>query len=149
MLTKLADAHPDQLEALGVACNGCDGACEAEFDEMLEDVQAMALAERDIRLFRKIRKIRKRPRQKKKLYDQTMDAAKLSLLNSGRLGEFGDGEFARWFIEWFSEEGWQIIIEFIKALAGIFGFGVIGYLVAVGLAVEVFGAAAVMEALAA
>lgn len=35
--------------------------------------------------------------------------------------EFGDGEFLKWLLEWFADGGWEIIIEFIKALLPLFG----------------------------
>lgn len=35
--------------------------------------------------------------------------------------ELGDGELLKWLLEWFSNGGWQVIIEFIKALIPLFG----------------------------
>ena len=99
-------------------CDACD--IGKEVDEMLVDLREMALEDRDFKTLRMLRKVRRRPSLKNRVEAKVMDASVASLVSSGRVGEFGDGEFAKWLIEWFSDEGWKIIIEFIKAIVGLF-----------------------------
>ena len=32
-----------------------------------------------------------------------------------------NGEFAKWFLEWFADGGWEIIVNFIKEIIGVIG----------------------------
>lgn len=107
----------DELKAKAM-CDNCD--IGKEVDEMLTDLREMALEDRDFKTLRMLRKVRRRPSLKNKVEAKVMEVSVASLTASGRVGEFGDGEFGKWLIEWFSDEGWKIIIEFIKAIVSIF-----------------------------
>lgn len=99
-------------------CDNCN--VEAEVDEMLADLREMAIETKDFKTLRMLRKVRWRPSLKNQVVEEVKTKALQSLVASGRVGEFGDGEFGKWLIEWFSDEGWKIIIEFIKAIVGLF-----------------------------
>ena len=45
--------------------------------------------------------------------------SKQALLKSGRVGEFGKGEFMQWWWTWFSDGGMEKMIEFIGKLFDI------------------------------
>lgn len=57
-----------------------------------------------------------------KAYTEALTRSAQALLASGRASEFGDGEFAKWFLEWLIEN-WPTILEIIKALIPIFAGG--------------------------
>jgi len=118
LFAKLEDVETSLMAQINLACEGCD--CDREAEELLEDLREVAIHERDFSLVRKLRRLRFQPLRRSKLVDQINERAKLDLANSGRVGEFGDGQFAKWLIEWFSDEGWKIIISFIKAIVAIF-----------------------------
>jgi hypothetical protein len=99
-------------------CDKCD--ISKEVDEMLADLRELALEDRDFKTLRQIRRVRRRPALKAKVEAKVKESATAALVASNRISEFGDGEFARWLVEWFSEEGWQIILQFIKGLIALF-----------------------------
>lgn len=113
--------------------SGFDG--RAEFREGLKEMRQHFLATGQFFNAMRVAKILKKKNEKKlfeKLYQQSMEKAAQDLLASARAQEFGDGEFAKWLIEWFSDGGWEIIIEFIKALLPLFaGLAMAGPVVAV------------------
>jgi len=108
----------EQVQAARTMCDNCN--MDAEVDEMLADLREMAIETRDFQTLRMLRKVRWRPALKNKVVEEVTNKSLQGLVASGRVGEFGDGEFAKWLIEWFSDEGWKIIIEFIKAIVGMF-----------------------------
>ena len=99
-------------------CERCD--ISAEVSEMLSDLREMALEDRDFKTLRQLRRVRRRPALKDKIEEKVREASTAALVASNRISEFGDGEFARWLVEWFSDGGWEIIIDFIKAIVTIF-----------------------------
>jgi hypothetical protein len=107
----------DSIKAKSM-CDKCN--VSAEVDEMLADLREMALEDRDFKTLRMIRRVRRRPALKDKVEAKVKEAATAALVASNRISEFGDGEFARWLVEWFSDEGWQIILAFIKGLIALF-----------------------------
>ena len=99
--------------------HGFDGRSELR-SGLGEMQQAFRESGRFMDAFR-VGKILRKKKLFEKLYTQTMQQAAADLLASPRSSEFGDGEFGKWLIEWFSDGGWEIIIEFIKALLPLFG----------------------------
>jgi len=111
----------NQMSDLATAksmCEKCD--ISAEVSEMLSDLREMALEDRDFKTLRQLRRVRRRPALKDKIEEKVREASTAALVASNRISEFGDGEFARWLVEWFSDGGWEIIIDFIKAIVTIF-----------------------------
>lgn len=120
-------AQVDQLE---VACNGCDfGECEDEIYKALES----ELAEREAKIdaagrfkwwkcakerreAKQIRQVLRNEKRFAKYVDYVMFQSKQALVDSGRLSEFGDGEFMQWWWEWFSDGGMEKLVEFIGAI---------------------------------
>lgn len=92
----------------------------ADFREALGVAKETYRADRDFLTALRIRRVLRNNRLFESLYEKTVNQAASDLLASPRADEFGDGEFAKWFLEWFSEN-WEIIIEFIKALIPLFG----------------------------
>lgn len=59
--------------------------------------------------------------RREKLFDAVyQQAAMVSAAQFVHSEAFGDGEFGKWFLDWFSNGGWEVIVEFIKALIGLF-----------------------------
>ena len=96
-----------------VTCDSCDFV--SEVDEMLEDVREIALAERDMFTLRALRRIRRNPILKNRLLDKIEEKTRLDFAASGAVGEWGDGEFAKWLLDWFIEN-WPTLLEIIKTL---------------------------------
>ncbi len=111
----MSDLQAAKIKAM---CEKCD--ISKEVDEMLADLRELALEDRDFKTLRQIRRVRRRPALKDKVEAKVREASTAALLASNRISEFGDGEFARWLVEWFSDEGWQIILAFIKGLIALF-----------------------------
>jgi len=90
------------------------------FRGMLREMAVAARADRDFLTAMRIGRTLRRPDVFENIYDKTNTAAALNLLDGPRATEFGDGEFAKWFLEWFSAGGWETILAFIKALIPLF-----------------------------
>lgn len=88
-----------------------------EFKEMLEDWQDLAFSSGDRLTAFRIRRVLRRPRALNQLFEKTMQAAHDQ---RSRDGLQADGEFLKWFFEWFSNGGAQVILEFIKQLIPLF-----------------------------
>ncbi|MBF84032.1 MAG: hypothetical protein CL489_06090 [Acidobacteria bacterium] len=98
---------------------GFDG--REDFRDMLREMRTAALRSWDITLAIRIRKVLRNNKLFEKVYDHATVTSAQALLDSPRLSEFGDGEFGKWFLDWFKNGGAQAIIEFIRALLPLFG----------------------------
>lgn len=84
---------------------------------MLEDWRDSAYSAGDWLTAFRIRRVLRRPRKLNQLFEKSMQAAQDQ---RAKEGVQADGEFLKWFIEWFSNGGAQVILEFIKQLIPLF-----------------------------
>lgn len=91
----------------------------ADFREALADAREQYRQERNFAMSIRIGRALRRRSVFEDLYEAVVKQASVDLMSSPRRAEFGDGEFAKWFLEWFAEN-WETIVEFIKAIIPIF-----------------------------
>jgi len=80
-------------------------------DEMLEDVNHQASTARDWAMIRAMRRLQRRPVLRARLYEKLEEKARLDFSAEG-VGAWGDGEFGKWFLDWFIEN-WPTIEKII------------------------------------
>ena len=91
-----------------------------EFREALIEMQHNFRQDHQFLNAVRVRRILRKRQLFDQLYEQTVKQAAKDLADSPRAKEFGDGEFGKWLIEWFSNGGWETVIAFIRALIPLF-----------------------------
>lgn len=91
----------------------------AGFRSLLEEMRHAAISERDFVTALRLRKVMRRRSLFESAYEFAVREAATALFNSPRRNEFGDGEFAKWFLDWLANGGFEAILDFIAGLIGI------------------------------
>jgi len=133
MELKALKGTEDDLSRLGLACDGCDfGECDTAINDQLEEILERCetkisevgrwrtwRAQKERKLARRTRAILRNESRFRAFADYVVNESKQDLLTSGRVGEFGDGQFLKWWFEWFENGGAEKLIEFIGQLIKI------------------------------
>ena len=91
------------------------------FEELVEDflydARLQACTVKNWAMIRRFKLMERWPRLRDKVFEKLEKRARLDFAKSGALGEWGDGEFAKWLFDWWVDN-WptieKIIIFIIK-----------------------------------
>lgn len=92
----------------------------SEFRDALQEMKAHFRSNRQFFDAGRVRRVLRNRRLFEELYEKSLTAAATDFAAVAHASELGDGELFKWLIEWFSNGGWEIIIEFIKQLIPLF-----------------------------
>lgn len=116
---------------------------QGTFRELLQEVRADLRSKGRWDDARSITAILWRPGLFKKVLAEAENRATVYALAHTGAQQIGDGELFKWLVEWFSDGGWEILLEFVKGLIGLFsGQGVQTTLVHTSTPLDTFEALA-------